>query len=66
MIDALERQWRETASLLHAMSVLREVSPRSRDAVVAMGELASSRLVAAALTDLDIAGPVRRCARACS
>src|SRR6218665_2972214 len=35
VIDALERQWRETASLLHAMAVLREVSPRSRDAVVA-------------------------------
>lgn len=52
VIDALERQWRETAALLHAMAVLREVSPRSRDAVVAMGELASSRLVAAALTDL--------------
>jgi aspartate kinase len=54
VIDALERQWRETASLLQAMSVLREVSPRSRDAVVAMGELASARLVAAALTDLGI------------
>ena len=50
--DALERQWRETASLLHAMAVLREVSPRSRDAAVAMGELASSQLVAAALTAL--------------
>ncbi len=52
VIDALERHWRDTASLLHAMAVLREVSPRSRDAVVAMGELASSRLVAAALTQL--------------
>jgi len=52
VIDALERQWRETAALLHAMAVLREVSPRSRDAVVAMGELASSQLVAAALSDL--------------
>ena len=52
VVDALERQWRETAALLHAMAVLREVSPRSRDAVVAMGELASSQLVAAALTEL--------------
>jgi aspartate kinase len=34
------------------MAVLREVSPRSRDAVVSMGELASSQLVAAALTAL--------------
>ena len=38
VIDALERQWREAAALLHAMAVLREVSPRSRDAIVAMGE----------------------------
>ncbi|BCS35455.1 aspartokinase [Luteitalea sp. TBR-22] len=52
VIDALERQWRDTAQILHAMAVLREVSPRSRDAVVAMGELASSQLVAAALTEL--------------
>ena len=52
VIDALERQWREAAALLHAMAVLQEVSPRSRDAVVAMGEVASSRLVAAALTEL--------------
>ena len=52
VIDRLERQWRETAALLHAMAVLHEVSPRSRDAVVAMGELASSQLVAAALTAL--------------
>lgn len=52
--DSLERQWRETASLLHAMAVLREVSPRSRDTVVAMGELASSQLVAAALTALGL------------
>ncbi|AMY12447.1 Lysine-sensitive aspartokinase 3 [Luteitalea pratensis] len=55
VLDALERQWREAAALLHAMAVLREVSPRSRDAVVAMGELASSRLVAAALTELGTA-----------
>ncbi len=52
VIDALERQWRQAAALLHAMAVLREVSPRSRDAVVAMGELASSQLVAAALAEL--------------
>jgi aspartate kinase len=58
VIDALERQWRDTAQILHAMAVLREVSPRSRDAVVAMGELASSRLVAAALAEL---GTPARC-----
>lgn len=54
VIDLLERQWRDTAQILHAMAVLREVSPRSRDAVVAMGELASSHLVAAALAELGL------------
>jgi aspartate kinase len=54
VLDALEQGWRESAALLHAMSVLREVSPRSRDAVVAMGEVASSRLVAAALPHLGV------------
>ena len=34
---------------MHALAVLREVSPRWLDAVVASGELASSRIVAAAL-----------------
>lgn len=54
VLDALEQGWRETAQLLQAMAVLREVSPRSRDAVVAMGEVASSRLVAAALPYLGV------------
>jgi aspartate kinase len=54
VLDDLERSWRDAAALLHAMSVLREVSPRSRDAVVSMGELASSRLVAAALPELGV------------
>ena len=35
----------------HALSVLREVSPRSRDAVHAVGEVVSSRIVAAAFAD---------------
>ena len=40
--------------LVRALSVLREVSSRSLDAVVASGELASSRIVAAALTERRI------------
>lgn len=44
-------------ALLGALAVLREVTPRSRDAVLAAGELASSRLVAAALADTGM--PVR-------
>src|SRR5690606_27916552 len=54
VLDALEQGWRETAAVLQAMAVLREVSPKSRDAVVAMGEIASSRLVAAALPHLGV------------
>jgi aspartate kinase len=45
----------ELNGLVHALSVLREVSPRSRDAVHAVGELVSSRIVAAAFTDHGIA-----------
>lgn len=54
VLEALEGGWRDTAALLHAMAVLREVSPRSRDAVVSMGEVASSQLVAAALPHLGV------------
>lgn len=48
---ALRDQFEELVGLLRALAVLREVSPRSLDTVVATGELASSRLVAAALAD---------------
>jgi aspartate kinase len=37
-------------AVVRALGVLREVSPRSLDAIAAMGELLSSRVVAAALT----------------
>jgi len=40
--------------LVRALSVLREVSTRSLDAVVSVGELASSRIVAAALNERGI------------
>ncbi len=39
----------ELASLLHAVSVLHELTPRSTDAIVAFGERLSSRLAAGAL-----------------
>jgi len=45
------REFEELSGLVHALAVLREVSPRSRDAVHAVGELASSRIVAAAFAD---------------
>ena len=45
----------ELNGLVHALSVLREVSPRSRDAVHAVGEVVSSRIVAAAFADHGVA-----------
>jgi aspartate kinase len=48
-VDALEPIFAELGSLVRASSLLREVSPRALDAIAATGELASSRLVAAAL-----------------
>ena len=44
----------ELMGLVHALAVLREVSPRSLDAVLAVGEVVSSRIVAAALADHDV------------
>ena len=46
---SIHQQFDELASLARALDVLGEVSPRSRDAIAAIGELASSRIVAAAL-----------------
>jgi aspartate kinase len=39
----------QLTAVVHALAVLREVSPRTLDVIAAMGELLSSRLVAAAL-----------------
>ncbi len=47
----LRAEFEELIGLVHALSVLRDVSPRSLDAVVATGELASSRIVAACLAE---------------
>jgi len=47
--EELERLFYDLSHLVRALTVLGEVSARSLDAVVACGELASSRLVAAAL-----------------
>jgi aspartate kinase len=45
----------QLAALVRALAVLREVSPRTLDAIAAMGELLSSRVVAAALAESGIA-----------
>jgi aspartate kinase len=51
VLAQVNHELNELAGLVHALAVLREVSPRSLDAVLAVGELASSRIVAAALAD---------------
>jgi aspartate kinase len=55
LLADVRREIEELNGLVHALSVLREVSPRSRDAVHAVGELVSSRIVAAAFADHGIA-----------
>jgi aspartate kinase len=50
----LRSEFAATASLVRALSSLHEVSPRLFDAIAATGELASSRLVAAALAESGV------------
>jgi aspartate kinase len=54
LLADVRQEFEELIGLVHALAVLREVSPRSRDAVMAVGELASSRIVAAAIADRRI------------
>jgi len=51
LLAAIDALFAELAALARALAVVEEVSPRSRDAIAAFGELASSRIVAAALED---------------
>jgi aspartate kinase len=54
-LAAIRREFDELIGLVHALAVLREVSPRSLDAVLSVGEIVSSRIVAAALADHGVA-----------
>ena len=54
LLAEVRGEFQELIGLVHALAVLREVSPRSRDAVHAAGELVSSRMVAAAFADHGI------------
>ena len=54
LLADVRREFDGLIGLVQALAVLREVSPRSLDAVVAVGELASSRMVAAALLERRI------------
>ena len=49
LIDAIDDTVRELEALVHAVSMLHELSPRSADAIAASGEALSARLVAGAL-----------------
>jgi aspartate kinase len=55
VIAGVRAEFDEVIGLVHALAVLREVSPRSQDAVLSTGELVSSRIVAAALADRGVA-----------
>ena len=55
VVAEVRAEFDELIGLVHALAVLREVSPRSRDAVLAAGEVVSSRIVAAAFADRGIA-----------
>jgi aspartate kinase len=50
LLSQIHAQTNELVDIVKALAVLREVSPRTLDVVAAVGELLSSRLVAAALT----------------
>jgi|EndMetStandDraft_5_1072996.scaffolds.fasta_scaffold79499_2 aspartate kinase len=54
LVTALEADLNELSSLTHALDVVRDVSPRLQDAIAAIGELLSSRIVAAALEDVGL------------
>ena len=49
-------QFDELEAIARALGVLREVSPRTLDAVASIGELLSSRLIAAALEEAGVPG----------
>jgi aspartate kinase len=55
LLAAIDGIFEGLEAIVRALAVVEEVSPRSKDAIVAFGELASSRLVAAALDDAGIA-----------
>jgi aspartate kinase len=54
LLAAVRDEFATVIGLVRALAVLREVSPRSLDAVAASGELASSRVVTAALVEAGL------------
>jgi len=51
LVRALGAQFGELAGIVESLAATRDVSPRSHDAIVATGELVSSRIVAAAFAE---------------
>jgi aspartate kinase len=54
LLAGIEREFDELIGIVHALAVLQEVSPRSLDAVLSIGEVVSSRIVAAAFADHEL------------
>lgn len=54
LLTEIDARFADLAALVKAFAVLHEVTPRSLDATVALGELVSSRIVAAALADAGL------------
>jgi len=54
LVATLTEEFSSLSRSVRALAATREVSPRSHDGIVAMGELASSRIVAAALGSVKI------------
>src|SRR4051812_39913377 len=52
--SAIRREVESLRAVLTAIAILRESSPRSQDAVAAVGEIISSRIVAAAFEDAGV------------
>jgi aspartate kinase len=50
----ISQTFEQLAAVVRALAVLREVSPRTLDVVAAMGELLSSRMIAAALVEAGV------------
>ena len=52
--DAIDREFAMVRGLVGALGILREITPRSADAIAAVGELLSSQIVTAALVDAGL------------
>jgi aspartate kinase len=55
LVASLDAGWRDVEALLRAAALLKACTPAASDAMVAHGELASSRLTAAVLSDAGVA-----------